>query len=379
LEEEKGWIQRLHTGQPLATASKWVVDLLEMAERVEGAEETADPLHCALIVVGGAASMDADAVARVRPALQVALEEFEGTVISGGTDCGVPGCVGAIAAELAAEDKKRFDLVGYLPKRLPVDAPAHPCYDQLMVCGHHGFTPEQLLRTWSDLLDQGAGPRNVRVVGFGGGPLAAAEFHLALAFGASVAVILGTGGSADELAKDELWADLPNLMPTPHDLASIRALVAPPARQFPAETLDEMARSFHETYVTNSTGRLPENLKPWADLENTYRTASREQARYAVEILEASGFAVREAPSPTAFRDFTDVEIEEMAELEHGRWNVERLRNGWRLGPRDDARKRHPSLVPWSVLPEEIRYYDREAVRRFPEVLERAGLEVYEP
>jgi hypothetical protein len=67
-----------------------------------------------------------------------------------------------------------------------------------------------------------------------------------------------------------------------------------------------------------------------------------------------------------------------MAELEHGRWNVERLRDGWRFGkPRDDSRKLHDCLVPWNELPEEIKRYDRDAVRAFPEILAQAGLEIY--
>ena len=67
-----------------------------------------------------------------------------------------------------------------------------------------------------------------------------------------------------------------------------------------------------------------------------------------------------------------------MAELEHGRWNVERLRNGWRPGKtRDDARKIHDCLLPWSAPGlDNVRHYDRNAVRQFPEILAAAGLEV---
>jgi len=36
-----------------------------------------------------------------------------------------------------------------------------------------------------------------------------------------------------------------------------------------------------------------------------------------------------------------------MAELEHGRWNIERLRDGWRPGPRADEKKIHDCLVAW--------------------------------
>jgi hypothetical protein len=77
------------------------------------------------------------------------------------------------------------------------------------------------------------------------------------------------------------------------------------------------------------------------------------------------------------FTGFTDIEVERMAELEHGRWNVERLRDGWRYGKqRDDSRKTHDCLVSWQELSDDIKRYDRNAVRAFPETLAKAGLEV---
>lgn len=69
-----------------------------------------------------------------------------------------------------------------------------------------------------------------------------------------------------------------------------------------------------------------------------------------------------------------------MAELEHGRWNVERVRDGWRQGNlRDNAKKIHDCIVPWNNLPEDIKHYDRAAVRQFPTILAKAGLEVSRP
>ena len=62
---------------------------------------------------------------------------------------------------------------------------------------------------------------------------------------------------------------------------------------------------------------------------------------------------------------------------EHGRWNIERLRDGWRYSKqRDDSRKIHDCLVSWGDLPDDIRWYDRDEVRAFPEILARAALEV---
>jgi hypothetical protein len=138
-----------------------------------------------------------------------------------------------------------------------------------------------------------------------------------------------------------------------------------------------MAIAFHENYVLASTSRLPDNMKPWPDLPDTYRRANFDQARYAVQILEACGFSICESESPNLFQDFTESDIEKMAELEHGRWNVDRLRAGYRHGPRDDGLLLHDCLVPWSELPDDMKKYDREAVRKFPEILARAGLAVF--
>jgi hypothetical protein len=120
-------------------------------------------------------------------------------------------------------------------------------------------------------------------------------------------------------------------------------------------------------------------MKPWAKLDETFKKANFEQAKYSIEILKACEFDVKEAKgAPQIFDDFSPEDAERMAEMEHGRWNIERLRDGWRYGKvRDDSKKIHNYLVPWSQLPEEIKNYDREAVRAFPEILAQAGLEVF--
>jgi hypothetical protein len=150
-----------------------------------------------------------------------------------------------------------------------------------------------------------------------------------------------------------------------------------------------MGMAFHEEYVKNSTNRFPDNMKPWKSLKDTFKIANLEQAKYSVQILEACGFKVRAAAdpkNPAIFSVFTEGpggEVEHMAELEHGRWNVERLRNGWRYGkPRDDAKKLHDCLVPWADLPDGddgFKKYDRDAVRKFPAILAKAGLEIFRP
>ena len=79
-------------------------------------------------------------------------------------------------------------------------------------------------------------------------------------------------------------------------------------------------------------------------------------------------------------RVLEDEEIDRMAEMEHGRYNVERLLQGWRYGDsRDDELRLHPLIVPWGELPEGEKHNDRNVVRRFSETLAAAGIELYRP
>ena len=57
-------------------------------------------------------------------------------------------------------------------------------------------------------------------------------------------------------------------------------------------------------------------------------------------------------------------EVEELTERlsrnAHDHWARQRMADGWRWGAaRDDARKLHPSLIPYEELPESEKDYDR--------------------
>jgi len=379
LSDETEWVEKLHFGSQPPSADRWVLELLALvdeARRRAGAAPSATPK--AIILAGGAVSLKKEAPTIIRPLLEEVLGTFRGTVISGGTTVGVPGCAGEVAADLAARGAKGFELVGYLPAHRPDDAEKDARYDRIVICGESGFTPDQILQNWRDLLANGVAPHEVLCIGFGGGPLSAVEYRVALALGAMVVVACGSGGAADAIAGDALWAGIPGLMPLPMDKATFRALLSPPKSDLPPNHVLEMAQEFHLRYVAGSAKRLPASMRPWPKLDETFRKANLEQAQYAVRILAACGFGVRPAEKPAIFYQFTEEEIDRMAEMEHGRWNVERLRDGWRPGkPRDDSRKIHDCLVPWRDLPEGIRHYDRDAARAFPEILAKAGLEVY--
>ena len=70
--------------------------------------------------------------------------------------------------------------------------------------------------------------------------------------------------------------------------------------------------------------------------------------------------------------------VEMLAEHEHEQWMAERISRGWTLGERDVKNKRTPYLVPYDELTEEIKDYDRDAVRNIPALCDRIGMAIYE-
>ena len=346
---ETDWVEKLHIGDEPPDGHRWVLELLALAEQIGRRDaEVADATPKAIILSGGAASLEKAALEVIRPLLKDVLRSFKGTVIAGGTTAGVPGCAGDVAKSLA---NRAFQLIGYIPKRLSHDAEKDERYDKIIVCGVSGFTPDQILQSWRDLLARGIAAHEVLCIGFGGGPLSAVEYRVALALGARVVVAYGLGGTADAIVSDALWSGIQNLMPISIDRATFQALLTPGRDDLDPAKVTQMAKEFHVRYVAGSVNRLPANMRPWPQLAETYQKANIEQAKYAVLILEACGFRIRPSKKPILFIGFTDEEVDRMAEMEHGRWNVERLRDGWRPGKlRNDALKIHNCLVSWMLL-----------------------------
>jgi hypothetical protein len=63
-----------------------------------------------------------------------------------------------------------------------------------------------------------------------------------------------------------------------------------------------------------------------------------------------------------------------LAEMEHGRFTVERLLSGWARGSRDPGRFLSPYLRPWEDLDNGTKQYDVEVIQDLPVVLTEVGL-----
>ena len=89
-------------------------------------------------------------------------------------------------------------------------------------------------------------------------------------------------------------------------------------------------------------------LGEWRLAMNDHKDATR----YNPRPLDTSDVVLPESLTPL---------IEALAENVHDTWAKGRMDEGWTYGPvRDDAKKQHPCLVPYSELPESEKAYDRD-------------------
>jgi hypothetical protein len=72
--------------------------------------------------------------------------------------------------------------------------------------------------------------------------------------------------------------------------------------------------------------------------------------------------------------------MEQLAENAHDVWAATRIEQGWSYGStRDDARKKHPCLVPYSELPESEKEYDRKTAGETLKAILKLGYTIREP
>lgn len=373
------------------------------------------PCGNALIIAGGAFKMNSTEVSAYKPLLQQVLRHADGLVISGGTKVGIPGLVGEVVAELRNEGAWKGALVGYIPRKLPTDAPLdNDRYDAIFQSEGDKFSALESLQNWIDLLQAGLQAPRVRLLGINGGDLSTLDYRMALAMGAKVGIIERSGRAADAILLDPLWKKHPRLLGLPPEMldeATLRAFVRPPLvenlRLQDEDTLDKLAGIAHDFYIRDNpySETEPSRLK-YAKLRKDFKDSNRQQVLYACEILKASGYDLVEFKLPpevlelekTDPKKFTEevwrivkettppellpvtgerALLDQMGALEHGRWNIERLSSGWRPGPKKDVALRlSDCLKPYEQLPDHIRQYDRNAIQSYAFILAQVNLRI---
>jgi len=329
----------------------------------------------AVIVAGGTDLRIQARMEEYAGVLRSALADFEGVVICGGTTQGISGIIGRIGRERGGA----LRTVGYLPQLVPRDATADPGYGELRQTAGHGFSPLEPLQNWIDLLASGVAPPEVKVLGVNGGRIAAAEYRIALAIGATVGLVADSGREAGRLLGDQRWTGQ-QLVRLPADGETLRAFLAPPPQPLPKPIRQRLGKSIHENYRHERRKTQPVTdpaLAGWENLPEDLRASNLAQADDIAAKLARIGCIITYADAPGKPAGLSRPQIELLAEIEHGRYTAERLLAGWTFGDsRDPAHKRSPYLTEWESLPRDIKERDHEAIRAIPRLLASVGLAI---
>jgi hypothetical protein len=150
-------------------------------------------------------------------------------------------------------------------------------------------------------------------------------------------------------------------------------------------THEILARAIHQDYVllqtqkglTRETNPL---LVPWEELSEDIKESNRRQADDIGKKLKKIHCDAKPLTDWDAeMFEFTSEEIDVLAQMEHERWLNERRQQGWTYTPgaKDLEHKKSPYLLDWEDLPEDLKQYNREAMRSLPVFLAGVGFQIF--
>lgn len=368
------WIRRLLL---VGLAAKSPIDAAVNEVKKLASSEYGSLTSPVVIVVGGCDPSLEKHMRSYRRLMLEGFRDYKGTIISGGTKQGISGLVG----EAGERYKGSIKTIAYLPKLIPPDATIDKRYSEIRITQGEGFSPIEPLQNWIDIIAAGLEPSKVKILGINGGKIAAIEYRIALALGATVGVIEESGREAAKLFQDEDWGTLGRLVYLPADAMTVRAFIGSGSPKLEPDTRETLSKEIHKEYcLTKQTSVKSDDpsMVEWEKLRDDFKESSSQQADHIFEKLRQIGCTVHKvADREIKLISFSDDEVELMAEMEHGRWNAERLLEGWTWGDKKDVDKKiSPYLVSWSELPEDVKEWDRATVRKIPEFLAKVSLEI---
>jgi len=180
----------------------WVINLLELFRNVKFGTELTDVLigpHAPgdlpritkpIVIITGSTKVGSyEFIEGYKDKILEAFDQFEGTIISGGTFSGV--C--RLAGDIKETFRDKIHLVGYIPSDMPANVKIDDRYDELRETQDKTFSPMQVLQYWYDIVASGVKVHSTAILGFGGGSISDFEYGLAAGLGAKVGVITESG------------------------------------------------------------------------------------------------------------------------------------------------------------------------------------------
>ena len=382
------WIQAFLTAAVYAKQSllgkstdQQKIDLNQFGINADNAEEGLyDPSKDQVVfVAGGCDKKVAKKIQEYRSVFNTGFSRFSGVIFSGGTRDGVSG----LAGDLKPSDGCSLIKIAYNPSQNPSWTQVHPEYT-IKKIDSKGFTALEPIYSWIDFFSKKGRPDEVKLVGVNGGKISGFEYRMALAFGAQVGILSDSGRAAHEILRDKDWEGKKNLLDLPNDPMTLQIFITGRTHSdfLTKEQKEQLARKAHENYLEEKENREFKDpaLLPWDNLPDNLKQSNLEQIEFIADKLASAGLKIRKIDKehPTRFKGFSKDQILRMAEMEHARWNIERLKDGWRLGVKDTERKTSPYIIPWNELSDDIKKYDIDPVTDIPQFLDSVGYEIFE-
>lgn len=146
------------------------------------------------------------------------------------------------------------------------------------------------------------------------------------------------------------------------------------------DLVERLARVVHDRYRRAVLERGVQvgspATAPWDHLPEVFRRSCRSQAEDIKEKLRRIGCTLAPRVVVGDTLRLGEGTIEVLARMEHQRWMAEKLADGWSRGPRDEAGRRHPDLVPWEELPTEEQDKNLKPMRDLGDIVGDAGFRI---
>lgn len=149
-------------------------------------------------------------------------------------------------------------------------------------------------------------------------------------------------------------------------------------------TYQTIAQAIHEEYYHEQKklgvkkGSKPA-MCPWKELSPEIKGSNLDAAHHVTNKMAAALCSLSKLTDWEAqLFDFEPIEVVRLGTMEHKRWCKERKIAGWTYNKeRNDEKKQHPSLVPWTELSADDKKKDFDTIIKLPLVLSRIDIHIY--
>ncbi|MBI5605951.1 MAG: hypothetical protein HY879_21665 [Deltaproteobacteria bacterium] len=157
-----------------------------------------------------------------------------------------------------------------------------------------------------------------------------------------------------------------------------------PEARLTMEQIKQIAPAISETF--RALGKKegwskPETDKDFGNLSPFFQESNRAAAKRMLNLLALIGLTLVEGTASAAEEDKVKQHLEyyllALAEAEHEGWMIWHLEKGWCYNPkRDDEKKQHDCLIPFSKLSDKDKGKDRDTIRHYPDFAREAGMKI---